>query len=150
MARQTLALAHELSSQRADQWSGPPSSCGQSLGRREPPYLFLDPVDRLDTGHRRRAELGRLAVVNVEYLATQMGQAGGFPNGATLVELVIAAEAVGLERAGKSGELAHHALAYALGHHSMGERGIAELAACNGLGWCRRLDERPACAAGWG
>lgn len=28
-----------------------------------------------------------------------------------------------------------------LGHHDMGERGIAELAACNGLGWCRRLDD---------
>ncbi|WP_245452129.1 hypothetical protein [Mesorhizobium waimense] len=39
MARQTVALAHELSSQRPDQWSGPPSSCGQSLGGREPPYL---------------------------------------------------------------------------------------------------------------
>lgn len=61
----------------------------------------------------RRAELGRLAVVNVEYLATQMGQAGGFSNGATLAELVVAAETGGLERAGKSGELAHHALASA-------------------------------------
>lgn len=67
--------------------------------------------DRLDTGHGRRAELGRLAVVNVEYLATQMGQAGSFSNGAALVDLVVAAETVGLERAGKSGELGHHALA---------------------------------------
>ncbi len=49
--------------------------------------------------------------MNVEYLATQMGQAGSFSNGATLVELIVAAEAVGLERAGKSGELAHNALA---------------------------------------
>ncbi len=113
MARQTVALAHELSSQRPDQWSGPASSCGQSLGGWEPPYLFLDPVDRLDTGHRRRAEFGRLAVVNVEYLATQMGQAGSFSNGAALVDLVIAAETVGLERAGKSGELGHDALASA-------------------------------------
>ncbi len=46
MARQTLALAHELSSQRPDQRSGASSSCGQSLGGRQPPYLFLDPVDR--------------------------------------------------------------------------------------------------------
>src|SRR5262249_10364254 len=59
----------------------------------------------------RRAELGRLAVVNVEYLAAQMGQAGSFSNGAALVELIVASECVGLERAGKSGELAHHALA---------------------------------------
>ena len=110
MARQTLALAQELSS-RPDQWSGPPSSCGQSLGGCEPPYLFLDPVDRLDTGHGRRAELGWLAVVNVEYLATQMGQAGGFANNAALVELIVASEPVSLERAGKSGEFGHHALA---------------------------------------
>lgn len=92
MARQTLGLAHELSSQRPDQGSGPRSSCGQSLGGREPPYLFLDPVDRLDTGHRRRAELGRLAVVIVEYLATQMGQAGGFSNGAAPVDLIVAGD----------------------------------------------------------
>ncbi|BCG97378.1 hypothetical protein MesoLj131a_62420 [Mesorhizobium sp. 131-2-1] len=180
--------------------------------------------------------------MNVEYLATQMGQAGSFSNGAALVELIVAAESVGLEGASKSGELAHHALAGAahggaipgdrrllrtrvavvgdvdperalvrlasagrqdrkprvvgvnlaagtadltdavvdrieqgggvagatrkrgsldidalgghhlyltvvgqiitpLGHHDMGKCGIAELAACNGLGWCRRLDD---------
>lgn len=28
-----------------------------------------------------------------------------------------------------------------LGRHDMGERGIAELAACNGLNWCRRLND---------
>lgn len=39
--------------------------------------------------HRRTKRIGRLAVVNVEYLATQMGQAGSFSNFATLIELVI-------------------------------------------------------------